>query len=188
MNIPYLLILLSLLLAAPGLWLLRQDSHLSTAISALLLLVATAIGYFGVRLWLDPTQPPPPSFAYTAAPGHFQVVSPAALPDALAQSRGRPVLIEFYADWCSSCQVWKNTVFSRQDVQTAMQPLVLLQIDATELTPEVQALLGQYQLAGLPAILVYDPSGKERPELRLLGEMSAPDFIRWLQSQLLPAM
>lgn len=188
MSTPYLLILSSLLLAAPGLWLLRQNSRLSTGISALLLLAATAIGYFGVRLWLDSTQQNHPPFAYTAAPGHFQVVSPATLPDALAQSRGRPVLVEFYADWCSSCQVWKNTVFNRLDVQTAMQPLVLLQIDATELTPEVQALLDQYRLAGLPAILVYDRSGKERPELRLLGEMSAPDFIRWLQSRLLPAM
>ncbi len=97
-------------------------------------------------------------------------------------------MLEFYADWCPSCIVWKQTVFSRPDVQQALQPLVLLQIDATELTPETQALLEKYEIAGLPAILVYDPAGKERPELRLPGEMKAEDFIAWIQKDLLPSM
>lgn len=181
--IPALLLLLALTLAAPGLWLLRRPSLTAALAAAALLLLATAAGYTGWRLW----RPPPPP-ALTAAPGHFQVIPPAQLPAALAQSRGRGVLLEFYADWCSSCQVWKHTVFNRPDVQAALHDLVLLQIDASELTPEVQQLLDRYQLAGLPALLVYDRQGRERPELRLLGEMTPPRFLAWIEARLRPAL
>lgn len=190
MKLPFLLILLTLLLALPALWLLLRRHSAGSSLAALaLLLAATATGYTAIRLWL---QPPSTSaaadFVSTAAAGHFQTITPAQLPAALAHSRGRPVLLEFYADWCPSCVVWKEQVFNRSDVQAAMQPLVLLQVDATDMPPDVQALLEQYQLAGLPALLVFDRQGQERPELRLLGEMTAPDFIRWLRERLLPSV
>lgn len=190
MKTSLLFMLAALLLALPALWLLlRRQGSGTTAIAALLLLSATASGYIGARLWqehraVEATQP----FRLSAAPGHFQVIRPAELPAALAASRGRPVLLEFFADWCSSCMVWKNTVFNRPDVQTAMSPLVLLQVDSTELTPDVQKMLDEHQLAGLPAILVYDRQGHEQPGLRLLGEMPAPEFIRWINTRALPSL
>jgi thiol:disulfide interchange protein DsbD len=190
MKASLLFMLAALLLALPALWLLlrRQGTGANTA-AALLLLSATASGYVGARLWQDhhlaaTAQP----FRLSAAAGHFQVITPAQLPAALAASQGRPVLLEFFADWCSSCMVWKNTVFNRSDVQTAMSPLVLLQIDATELTPDVQKMLDEHQLAGLPALLVYDRQGREQPGLLILGEMPAPEFIRWINTRALPAL
>lgn len=184
------LILLSLLCAAPGLWLaLRQDGRaISLAGAAALLILATASAYTGLRLWAEQRAATPAPFTHTAAPGHFQTIKPEQLDAALAASAGRPVLLEFYADWCPSCLVWKQEVFSRADVQAALVPVVLLKVDATELTPDVQAMLEQYGLAGLPALLVFDTRGEERPALRLLGEMSAPDFITWINEKLLPAM
>lgn len=188
MKTPLLLALLAFALAAPALWLLlRRHSRTSAVAASLLLTLATASGYSGIRLWKE-SPAPPASFISTAPAGHFQTITPAQLPAALEHGKGRPVMLEFYADWCPSCIVWKQTVFSRPDVQQALQPLVLLQIDATELTPETQALLEKYEIAGLPAILVYDPAGKERPELRLPGEMKAEDFIAWIQKDLLPSM
>lgn len=184
------LIALALLLAPPGLWLLlRSQARYALPGASLLLLLATGSGYIGARLLHDhTTETQPPAFALRNQPGHFQILRPAELPAALATSRGRPVLLEFYADWCSSCVVWKNTVFNRADVQAALSPLVLLQIDASEITPDVQTLLDQHQLSGLPAILVYDRQGRERPELRLLGEMPATSFIDWIKVQLLPLL
>lgn len=190
MKIALLLILLAPVLALPGLWLLlRATARYALPAACLLLLLATGSGYIGVRLLQAPQgEISPAAFSLQNRPGHFQVVQAAELPAALAASRGRPVLLEFYADWCSSCVVWKNTVFNRADVQTAMSPLVLLQIDATEITPDVQSLLDQHQLNGLPAILVYDRQGREHAELRLLGEMPAAQFIDWIKVQLLPAL
>ncbi|MDF2446141.1 MAG: dsbD [Moraxellaceae bacterium] len=189
MKLILILLSLSLVLGVPGLWLLlRRSGRQSLAAGTLLLLTSTALGYIGGRLWLDTSTEPAPSFVRTTPAGHFQVIMPAQLPAALTTANGQPVLLEFYADWCTSCLVWKKEVFSRSDVQGAMKPLVLLQVDATELTPDVQALLDQYGLAGLPALLVFDRSGRERPELRLLGEMPAADFIEWINAKLLPAM
>lgn len=175
------------LLALPGLWLLlRQHARRPLLAAIPLLLLATASFYTGIRQWQE--NPAIPVFRLNASPGRFQLIRPAELPAALAASHGRPVLLEFYADWCSSCIVWKTTVFNRADVQTAMAPLQLLQIDASELGPDVQALLDQHRLNGLPALLVYDRNGQEHPDLRLLGEMTAPDFINWIKHRLLASL
>lgn len=190
MKTSLIFILAGIVLALPGIWLLlRRQRTSATVLAALLLLVATASSYIGVRLWQDhsslsATAP----FQLNAEPGHFQVIRPAELPAALAASRGKPVLLEFFADWCSSCMVWKNTIFNRADVQATMAPLVLLQIDASELTPDVQKLLDEHQLAGLPAILVYDRQGREQPSLRILGEMPAADFMHWVTALALPRL
>jgi len=188
MKTSLIFILASVLLTLPGLWLLLcQPARWTTLAAMLLLLLATASAYTGLRLWRE-RPPAPPPFRLNGTVGRFQVIAPAQLHAALAASHGHPVLLEFYADWCSSCVVWKTTVFNRPDVQAAMAPLHLLQIDASEFNPEVQALLNQHQLAGLPAILVYDKTGREHPDLSLLGEMSAPDFIDWINHRLLPSL
>lgn len=179
MTLPLSFLAGALALALPGLWLLLRPGRGAALAGVALLLGATAAGYTGVRLW--PVAPP--AIALTAPTGHFQVVTPAQLPEALAAARGRPVLLEFYADWCPSCIVWKTEVFSRADVQAALAPAVLLQVDATELTPDVQELLDRHGLPGLPALLVFDRQGREQPGLRLLGEMAAPDFLRWIQEK-----
>lgn len=183
-----LLIALAALLALPGLWLLRSPARQALVSACLLLLLATACGYIGIRLLAEAKPPARPAFTLTAKAGHFQTIAPDALPDALAHSRGRPVLLEFYADWCPSCIVWKKTVFSRADVQTALSPLTLLQIDASTMTPEVQQLLDSYGLAGLPALLVFDSKGQEITRLRLLGEMSPADFIAWIDENRLSSL
>ncbi|MGH8493801.1 MAG: thioredoxin family protein [Moraxellaceae bacterium] len=188
MKTALILIALAMLATLPGLWLLRSSARHAVIGACLLLLLATSSGYIGIRLLMGAKTPATPDFVLTNKPGHFQVITVAQLPAALAAGHGRPVMLEFYADWCGSCVVWKNTVFNRADVQNAMSPLLLLQIDASNLSPDIQQLLDQHQLAGLPAILVYDKQGRERPELRLLGEMPAPDFIQWIQQSLLPAL
>lgn len=178
-----LLLAAATLIALPGLWLALRPSRPALAAGIALLLAATAAAYAGLRQWRDS----PPVFTLSATPGHFQRVSPADLPAALTAARGRPVLLEFHADWCPSCLVWQRDVFSRADVQAALAPAVLLQVDATDMTPAVQTLLDRHGLAGLPALLVFDRQGREHPGLRLLGEMKAPAFIHWVNTRMLPA-
>lgn len=185
-TLPITLLVLALLLAVPGVLLLRQSLLLRQIAGVVLMLMATASGYTGGRLLLASSPPPSPSFILKQPDGHFQVIRPEELPAALALAKGRTVMLEFYADWCPSCIKWKQEVFSRKDVQEAMRPLVLLQIDASELTPATQATLAQYELPGLPAILIFDRNGIEQRELRLLGEMPAEEFKSWIRSRLLP--
>lgn len=188
MKTALILIALALLASLPSLWLLRSSARHALVSACLLILFATGSAYIGIRLLLEAKPPVTSPFMLNNKPGLFQTITPAQLPAAMLASRGRPVLLEFYADWCGSCIVWKEQVFSRSDVQAALSPLVLLQIDASNMTPDVQALLDKHQLAGLPALLVYDKQGREHPELRLLGEMSAPEFLAWIRDQQLPAL
>lgn len=182
--LPFALLLSALLLALPAVYWLRQEPPRLVAATTCLIL-AVACGYVGARLLWQPHPTPAasPPFTLQQIPGQFQVIAAPDLPAALLAARGRPVLVELYADWCPSCVVWKEQVFSRTDVQAAMTPFVLLQVDASDFTPAMQGLMNDYGLAGLPAILLFTPTGEERREHRLLGEMTAPDFIRWLEAR-----
>ena len=177
--------LLALLLALPAGWLLRRRGALALVAALTLAILATTSAVLAWQLAMRPTAPAP--IALTAPPGQFQTIAPETLEQILLAHRGQPVLLEFYADWCSSCQVWKNQVFNRADVQAAMTPLLLLRIDASNMTPAAQDALNRFDLSGLPAIISFDQQGRELKSLRLLGQMPAPEFINWVQTKLIPA-
>ncbi|WP_228160581.1 protein-disulfide reductase DsbD [Marinobacter bohaiensis] len=112
-----------------------------------------------------------------------RVDSPGALRNALADaaSAGRPVMLDFYADWCISCKVMERNVFSAPAVRSALAPLTLLQIDVTDNTAEQQALLDELGLFGPPAILFFDAAGEERINARIMGEMDREQFLSHLE-------
>ncbi len=107
---------------------------------------------------------------------------------ALAAARGRAVMLDFYADWCPSCQHWEKAVFAQPEVQQALAGVTLIQVDASDFNPAAQASLARFGLAGLPALISISPQGQELPALRLQGELSAPAFLIWLQNHFYPAM
>jgi thiol:disulfide interchange protein DsbD len=142
----------------------------------------------------DPLNPLAPFTATTASAGYaaadndrhagFQrVQAPARIRAMLQQAReqGRPVVLDFYADWCISCKVMERNVFSKPDVIQALAPYELLQIDMTDNTPEQQALLNELGLFGPPAILFYGSNGEELSQMRVLGEMDRDEFLNHLR-------
>jgi len=99
-----------------------------------------------------------------------------------ARQQGRPVMLDFYADWCISCKVMERNVFSKPDVIQALAPYTLLQIDMTDNTPEQQAMLDELGLFGPPAILFYGSNGEELSQGRVLGEMDREEFLGHLRT------
>ncbi|MEX0604222.1 MAG: protein-disulfide reductase DsbD [Marinobacter sp.] len=97
-----------------------------------------------------------------------------------AAAAGRPVMLDFYADWCISCKVMERNVFSDPAVISALGPITLLQIDMTDNTPEQQQFLDELGLFGPPAILFYQSGGHEAQNLRILGEMDRDEFLAHL--------
>lgn len=182
--LPYVLLAASLTTAIPGVILILRNRPLLIAAGAGLLLTATASGYIGMRLM----SAPPPLFIPAGGTGQFHTIAPEQLQDTLTATRGNMVMIDFHADWCPSCIRWEQEVFSQPDIRQALKPLVMLKVDATNMTPATQSLLDQYNLKGLPAILFLDREGREIRDLRLLGEMTAPAFRQWIIHHLHPRL
>ncbi len=105
-----------------------------------------------------------------------QVKGVEGLDRALAAATGRPVMLDFYADWCVSCREMEKYTFSDPNVRQALSQTVLLQTDVTPNDPEDRALLKRFGLFGPPAILFFSPEGQERRAYRVVGFMEAPKF------------
>ncbi|MDX1724940.1 MAG: protein-disulfide reductase DsbD [Pseudomonas sp.] len=106
------------------------------------------------------------------------VSSPAELDAAFAaaQRAGKPLLLDWYADWCISCKVIEREVLTAAPVASQLGDYRLVRFDITESNPAQRALLDRYQLFGPPALLLFDAKGDEWQDLRVVGEIDAPAF------------
>jgi thiol:disulfide interchange protein DsbD len=113
-----------------------------------------------------------------AAPGEpafARVVSVAEL-DQRLQSADRPVMLDFYADWCVSCKEMEKVTFVAPAVKAKLTHAILLRADVTANTPEDRALLKRFDLFGPPGIILFDAHGHEVPGARVIGFQDSERF------------
>lgn len=115
-----------------------------------------------------------------------RVADEAALDRALANAKaaGKPVMLDFYADWCVSCKELEHNTFPDAAVRQAVASAVLLQADVTANSAADKALLKRFGLIGPPAILFYGKDGEERRASRLVGYKPAAEFASHARSAL----
>ncbi|MEE8321913.1 MAG: protein-disulfide reductase DsbD [Gammaproteobacteria bacterium] len=89
----------------------------------------------------------------------------------------KPVMLDFYADWCVTCNEMEKYTFTDPGVQAALSNVILLKTDVTKNDAADQALLRKFSLFGPPAIVFFDRSGQERMAYRLVGFVEADEFI-----------
>ena len=99
---------------------------------------------------------------------------------AAAQAAGKPVLFDFYADWCVSCKEMEKYTFTDPAVQSALADFVLLKADVTANDALDQALMKRFGIIGPPGTLFF-VDGRERRELRLIGYEKAAPFATRVQ-------
>ena len=105
------------------------------------------------------------------------------LNQALAQAKGKPVMLDLYADWCVACKEFEKYTFTSPEVQQALKDTVLLQVDVTKNSAQDAALLKHLRVLGLPTILFFNEQGEEQPAQRVTGFMDAAAFSAHLRDR-----
>jgi thiol:disulfide interchange protein DsbD len=96
------------------------------------------------------------------------------------QAPGRPVMLDFYADWCVSCKEMEAFTFSDPKVRAQLEGVLLLQADVTANSEADRMLLKRFSLFGPPGIIFFDAQGREIRGLRVIGYQNAERFLKTL--------
>ncbi len=96
----------------------------------------------------------------------------------------KPVLLDFYADWCISCLEMEKFTFTDTHVQGLMNQMQLLQVDVTKNTAQDRELLKAFKLFGPPGIIFFDKKGQENRAIRVIGFQNAERFSQNLEKAL----
>ena len=129
----------------------------------------------------DPWRPLAGLRATEAAPKlPFERVRTLAELEARISAAGRPVLVDYYADWCVACKDMERSTFADDRVRQRLAGWTLLQVDVTANSDDDKALLARFGLFGPPGIVFFDARGVEVPNVRVVGFQSADAFLRTL--------
>jgi thiol:disulfide interchange protein DsbD len=163
--------------AASGWWRLWKGAGVVAAVTGIALLVGALAGN------RDPLRPladlgARPQAAAGTLP--WSRVSSIGELEARLAAPGRPVMLDFYADWCVSCKEMEAFTFSDARVRAALDGMLLLQVDVTANSEADRALLKRFSLFGPPGIVFFDADGKEIPGLRVIGYQNAERFLKTL--------
>ncbi len=169
--------------AAPRVWLQRATGVAALAWGVMLLGGAASGGR-------DPLQP----LAHLASAGEgagsrsatpplaFLPVKSVAELDAQLQRAGRPVMLDFYADWCVSCKEMERFTFSDPQIQARLSKALLLKADVTANGDDDRALLKRFQLFGPPGTIFFDARGGESRDVRVIGFQNTARFAKSLDA------
>jgi thiol:disulfide interchange protein DsbD len=153
---------------------------MSRAMLAAGFLAAVYCSFRGATFFFNPA----PQGSQQTSSFQWQTYSAETLANAVQNHR--PVIVDFWADWCVACKELEYTTYSDTQIKTLSKDFVLLKFDATKSTPEFEKLKKTYGIMGLPFVGFYDSSGVLRPDLTLTGYEKAPLFLQRMRSAFQP--
>ncbi len=163
---------------ALGAW-LRRAGGVAALTLGVLQLVGAAAGAS------DPLRPLAPLVGQrlavnAGAPPAFRLIHTSAELDLALGQAGRPVMLDFYADWCVSCREMERFTFSQPEVVQRMAGALLLKADVTANNADDRALLKRFALFGPPGTLFFDARGQEVAAARVIGFQGPQQFLKTL--------
>ena len=155
---------------------------------------ATVLGIFGLLQMVgaasggtDPFQP----LSHLASRGNpgasasalsFVPIRSVAELDAALRTAGRPVMLDFYADWCVSCKEMERFTFADPAVRARLAGALLLKADVTANNAGDRELLKRFALFGPPGTIFFDAQGLEQIEQRVVGYQDSARFLQTLST------
>ncbi|QMT59345.1 protein-disulfide reductase DsbD [Legionella sp. PC997] len=152
----------------------NQGIGLILLVYGFLILVGASMGA------TNPLQPLTIQSAIAAPIKLQQDQSLTTIKQAIADAYGKPVMLDFYADWCTSCKVMETTTFKDPQVQKELTRFTVIKIDVTANNAENKALLNHFHVVAPPTFIFLDAKGKELNSLTVVGEVSANKFLNIL--------
>ena len=113
---------------------------------------------------------------------NFRKIKSVAELDEALRTAGKPVMLDFYADWCVSCKEMERFTFTDARVQAKLAGALLLKADVTANNAEDRELLKRFKLFGPPGTIFFDPKGEELAGARVIGFQDADRFLQSLQA------
>jgi thiol:disulfide interchange protein DsbD len=101
-----------------------------------------------------------------------------------AKSQNKLVMLDFYAKWCTSCNIMENRTFNNPDVMKALGSFITLKADVTENDNSAKNMQHQFSVIAPPTLLFFDNTGKELTQFRIVGEIGPKQFLDHIQGVL----
>ncbi len=98
-----------------------------------------------------------------------------------AKQQNKPVLLDFYANWCLSCKEMERVVFTAPQVKSLISHFILLRADVTANDDKDKALEQQFHVIAPPTFLFFAPNGQELTGARIIGQEESQTFASHLQ-------
>lgn len=111
---------------------------------------------------------------------HFTTVSTVSeLDQQLLKARMNklPVVLDYYANWCSACKEMDLRTFSNKDIQQHFSKYAMIRVDVTNNTADVQQMQDRYGIIALPSLVLLDANGNQIPQLKSYGFITSNELM-----------
>lgn len=99
----------------------------------------------------------------------------------IAQKDKRPLILDFYADWCVSCKILEKTTFQDPEVQAFLKNMRLYRVDITQNDEKAKVVMRQFNIVAPPTLIFFNTKGQVLTEATLVGEFSAKTLLQRLK-------
>ena len=165
----YSLFLILIIFSIYFIWFNRKTTRNTNLILTIISLTIISVIIFQTKpIWESPNHQPSQKF--------IPINNIIELKNYLTDTNKKPIMLDFYADWCVACLEYEKFTFNSPKVVSLLDKFELLQADVTKNNKEHQILLQEFNLFGPPGIIFFDSEGIEIKELRTIGFKNATEF------------
>ena len=93
------------------------------------------------------------------------------------QGENKPLLIDFYADWCAACRELDRKTFTDRGVAERSRDFVMVRVDCTMSDQKCTALTKRFKVTGLPTLVFVNAKGQEQDTLRAVGFLGPSELL-----------